>query len=144
MKYGPLIHLTAVLIASPAAGDWIAIAAAGVVIVLLIAPVVWLAWRFLQMSDEAFIRSVNDVQKFVDLTAQARTEAKSFTRASLLDGDPHAAAAAIDKFMSRKALARQAVWPRGYVPHGREATDAADPSHDESEWQLGRDPQRFE
>jgi hypothetical protein len=78
MKYGLLIHLTAVLIASPAAGDWLAIAAAGVAIVLLIAPVVWLAWRFLQMSDEAFIKSVNDVQKFVDLTAQARIEAKSF------------------------------------------------------------------
>jgi hypothetical protein len=120
MKHGLLIHLTGVLIASPTAGDWIAIAASGVVIVLLIAPVVWLSWRFLQMSDDAFTKSVNDVQEFVDLTEQARTEAKSFTRGSLLDGDPHAAAAAIDKFMSRKALARQAVWPRGYVPHGRE------------------------
>jgi hypothetical protein len=119
MKYGLLIHLTGVLIASPAAGDWIAIAVSGIIIVLLIAPVVWLSWRFLQMSDEAFIKSVNDVQEFVDLTVEARTEAKGFTRGSLLDGDPHAAAAAIDKFMSRKALARQAVWPRGYVPHGR-------------------------
>jgi hypothetical protein len=123
-----LIHLTSVLIASLAAGDWIAIAVSGIIIVLLIAPVVWLSWRFLLMSDEAFIKSVNDVQEFVDLTAQARSEAKSFTRGSLLDGDPHAAAAAIDKFMSRKALARQAVWPRGYVPHGREGNRRGRPT----------------
>jgi hypothetical protein len=120
--------LTGVLIASPAAGDWIAIAASGIVIVLLIAPVVWLSWRFLQMSDDAFIKSVNDVQEFVELTEQARTEARSFTRGSLLDGDPHTAAAAIDKFMSRKALARQAVWPRGYVPHGRERDSRGRPT----------------
>jgi hypothetical protein len=119
MKYGLLIHLTGVLIASPAGGDWIWIAVSGIIIVLLIAPVVWLSWRFVQMSDEAFLKSVRDVQEFVDLTAEARTEAKGFTHGSLLDGDPHAAAAAIDKFMSRKALARQAVWPRGYVPPGR-------------------------
>jgi hypothetical protein len=128
MKNGLLIHLTGVLIASLSGGDWIWIAVSGIIIVLLIAPVVWLSWRFLQMSDEAFIKSVNDVQEFVDLTAEARTEAKSFTRASLLDGDPHAAAAAIDKFMSRKALARQAVWPRGYVPHGREGDRRSRPT----------------
>jgi hypothetical protein len=128
MKNGLLIHLTGVLIASLSGGDWIWIAVSGIIIVLLIAPVVWLCWRFLQMSDEAFIKSVNDVQEFVDLTAEARTEAKSFTRASLLDGDPHAAAAAIDKFMSRKALARQAVWPRGYVPHGREGDRRSRPT----------------
>jgi type IV secretory pathway VirB3-like protein len=120
MTCGLLIHPTGMLIASLGAGGWIAIAVTGIFTVLLIAPVVWLAWRFLQMSDEAFIESVNDVEEFVDLTVEARTEAKSFTQGSLLDGDPHAAAAAIDKFISRKALARQAVWPRGYVPHGRE------------------------
>jgi hypothetical protein len=120
MQYGVLIHLTGVLIASPAGEDWVAIAVFGIISVLLIAPVVWLSWRFLQMSDDAFIKSVNDVQAFVDLTAQARTEAKGFTRGSLLDGDPHAAAAAIDRFMSRKALARQALSAGGDVPHGRE------------------------
>jgi hypothetical protein len=120
MTDGLLIHLTGVLIASVTAGDWITIAVSGIVILLLIAPVAWLTWRFLQMSDDAFFKSVSEVEEFVDLTAQARDEARSFTRGSLLDGDPHAAAAAIDKFMSRKALARQAVWPRGYVPHGRE------------------------
>lgn len=128
MKYGLLIHLTGGLIASPTTEGWIWIAVSGIIIVLLIAPVVWLSWRFLQMSDEAFIKSVNDVQEFVDLTAEARIEAKSFTHASLLDGDPHAAAAAIDKFMSRKALARQAVWPRGYVPHGREGDRRSRPT----------------
>jgi hypothetical protein len=120
MKDGLLIRLTGVLIASPTTGDWIAIAVVGIILVLLIAPVVLLSWRFVQMSDDAFIESVDDVQEFVDLTVEARTEAHSFTPTSLLDGDPHPAAEAIDKFMSRKALARQAVWPRGFVPHGRE------------------------
>jgi hypothetical protein len=107
-------------IASLGAGDWIAIAVSGILVAVLIAPIAWLSWRFIQMSDEEFIESVNNVQELVDRTTEARTEANSFTRGSLLDGDPHTAAAAIDKFMSRKALARQAVWPRGHVPHGRE------------------------
>jgi hypothetical protein len=84
---------------------------------------VWLFCRFVEMSDDEFTKSVNDVQKFVDLTLEARAEAHSFTRGSLLDGDPWAAAAMIDKFQSRKALARQAIWPRGFVPHGRADRD---------------------
>jgi ABC-type glycerol-3-phosphate transport system permease component len=122
MKHELLIQPHAVAVASLTAGDWIAIVVLVLVTVLLLAPVVWLAWLFLRTSDDDFYKSVDEVQEFVDLTAQARAEAKSFTGGSLLDGDPHAAVAAIDKFMSRKALARQAVWPRGYVLHRHDST----------------------
>ena len=53
-------------------GEWIVAAGSAVVLLLSIVPLVWLGWRFVQMSDEAVARTVADVQRFVELRDRAR------------------------------------------------------------------------
>ena len=53
-------------------GEWIVAAGSAVVLLLSIVPLVWLGWRFVQMSDEAFARTVADVQRFAELRDRAR------------------------------------------------------------------------
>jgi hypothetical protein len=60
------------LIGSLTTGEWIVAVGSGVVLLLMIAPIVWLAWRFVQMSDDAFAKQVADVERFVELRDQAR------------------------------------------------------------------------
>jgi hypothetical protein len=53
-------------------GEWLVAAGSAVVLLLTVAPVVWLCWRFVQMSDDAFARQVADVERFIELRDQAR------------------------------------------------------------------------
>jgi hypothetical protein len=53
-------------------GEWIVAAGSAVVLLLSIVPLVWLGWRFVQMSDEAVARTVADVQRFAELRDRAR------------------------------------------------------------------------
>ena len=53
-------------------GEWIVAAGSAVVLLLSIVPLVWLGWRFVQMSDDAVARTVADVQRFVELRDRAR------------------------------------------------------------------------
>jgi hypothetical protein len=53
-------------------GEWIVGAGSAVVLLLSIVPLVWLGWRFVQMSDEAVARTVADVQRFAELRDRAR------------------------------------------------------------------------
>jgi hypothetical protein len=55
------------LLTSLTTGEWIAAVGSAVLLIVLIAPVVWLCWRFLQMSDDAFAQTVADVERFIDL-----------------------------------------------------------------------------
>jgi hypothetical protein len=55
-------------------GEWLVAAGSAVVLLLSIAPLVWLAWRFIAMSDEAFDRTVVDVERFVAARDRARRE----------------------------------------------------------------------
>jgi hypothetical protein len=60
------------LLASLTTGEWIVAVGSAVVLLLSVAPVVWLCWRFLQMSDGEFAKQVADVERFVELRDQAR------------------------------------------------------------------------
>jgi hypothetical protein len=53
-------------------GEWIVAAGSAVVLLLSIVPLVWLGWRFVQMSDEAVARTVADIQRFAELRDRAR------------------------------------------------------------------------
>ena len=53
-------------------GEWIVAAGSAVVLLLSIVPLVWLSWRFVQMSDDAVARTVADVQRFAELRDRAR------------------------------------------------------------------------
>jgi hypothetical protein len=45
-----------------------------VLLLLMVAPVAWLCWRFVQMSDDGFARQVDEVQRFIELRDRARRE----------------------------------------------------------------------
>jgi type IV secretory pathway VirB3-like protein len=60
------------LLTSLTTGEWIVAVGSTVLLILLIAPVVWLCWRFLQMSDDAFAQTVADVERFIELRDDAR------------------------------------------------------------------------
>jgi hypothetical protein len=60
------------LIGSLTTGEWIVAVGSAVLLILSIAPFVWLTWRFLQMSDDAFAKQVADMERFVELRDQAR------------------------------------------------------------------------
>lgn len=62
------------LLGSLTTGEWIVAAGSAVVLLLSVAPVVWLCWRFLQISDDAFARQVADVQRFAEVRDRARRE----------------------------------------------------------------------
>ena len=53
-------------------GEWIVAAGSAVLLLLSIVPLVWLSWRFVQMSDDAVARTVADVQRFAELRDRAR------------------------------------------------------------------------
>jgi hypothetical protein len=55
-------------------GEWLVAAGSAVVLLLSVAPIVWLCWRFVQMSDDAFARQVADIERFVQLRDRARRE----------------------------------------------------------------------
>ena len=60
------------LLSALTTGEWLVAAGSAVVLLLSIAPIVWLTWRFVQMSDDAFAKQVADVERFVELRDQAR------------------------------------------------------------------------
>jgi hypothetical protein len=62
------------LVASLTTGEWIVAVGSAVLLLLSIVPVVWLTWRFVQMSDDTYAREVADVQRFVELRDRARRE----------------------------------------------------------------------
>jgi hypothetical protein len=53
-------------------GEWIVAAGSAVVLFLSVVPLLWLGWRFVQMSDDAVARTVADVQHFAELRDRAR------------------------------------------------------------------------
>jgi hypothetical protein len=55
-------------------GEWIVAAGSGVLLLLMVAPVAWLCWRFVQMSDDGYARQVDDVQRFIEARDRARRE----------------------------------------------------------------------
>jgi type IV secretory pathway VirB3-like protein len=60
------------LLTSLTTGEWIVAVGSAVSLIVLIAPLVWLCWRFLQMSDHAFAQTVADVERFIELRDEAR------------------------------------------------------------------------
>jgi hypothetical protein len=60
------------LLSALTTGEWLVAVGSGVVLLLSLAPLVWLTWRFVQMSDDAFAKQVADVERFVELRDQAR------------------------------------------------------------------------
>ena len=62
------------LLASLTTAEWIVAAGSAVVLLLMVAPAVWLCWRFVDMSDDAFARQVADVQRFSERRDRARRE----------------------------------------------------------------------
>jgi hypothetical protein len=62
------------LLASLTTAEWIVAVGSAVLLLLTVVPVVWLCWRFLQMSDDAFARQVADVERFAELRDRARRE----------------------------------------------------------------------
>jgi type IV secretory pathway VirB3-like protein len=53
-------------------GEWIVAVGSGVVLLLSLVPVVWLSWRFVQMSDDEFTETVADVERFAARRDSAR------------------------------------------------------------------------
>jgi hypothetical protein len=103
--------MTTPIVASLTLGGWIAIAVCLILLALSAAPAIWLCWRFVQMSDEAVANAVEDVQRFIDLTEEARREMAGAPRLPLLDSEGTAVTtAAIDRFRTRKELAGKALW----------------------------------
>jgi hypothetical protein len=62
------------LVASLTTGEWIVAVGSAVLLLLTVAPIVWLTWRFVQMSDDAYARQVADVEHFIELRDRARRE----------------------------------------------------------------------
>lgn len=92
-------------------GEWAAVAV--VLLLLCAAPAGWLCWRFVTMDDQAVAHAIEDVQRFVELTDRARQELAEAPRLPLLDpGSAAATTAAINRFTTRKELAREALSPR--------------------------------
>jgi type IV secretory pathway VirB3-like protein len=60
------------LVGSLTTAEWIVAVGSAVLLILSIAPIVWLCWRFVQMSDDAFAKQVADIERFVELRDQAR------------------------------------------------------------------------
>jgi hypothetical protein len=60
------------LLGSLTTAEWIVAAGSAVLLLLTVAPIVWLCWRFVQMSDDAFAKQVADIERFVELRDQAR------------------------------------------------------------------------
>lgn len=53
-------------------GEWVVAAGSAVVLLLSVVPLVWLGWRFVQMSDDAYDRTVADVEHFARQRDRAR------------------------------------------------------------------------
>jgi hypothetical protein len=54
------------LLSSLTTGEWIVAVGSAVLLLLTMAPVVWLCWHFVAMSDDAMAKMVADVQRFVE------------------------------------------------------------------------------
>jgi len=55
-------------------GEWIVAAGSALVVLLSMLPIVWLGWRFVQMSDEAVVQTVAEVERFARVRDEARRE----------------------------------------------------------------------
>ena len=53
-------------------GEWIVAVGSGLVLLLSLVPVVWLGWRFVQISDDEYAETVADVEHFVARRDSAR------------------------------------------------------------------------
>jgi hypothetical protein len=53
-------------------GEWIVAVGSGLVLLLSLVPVVWLGWRFVQISDDEYAQTVADVERFVARRESAR------------------------------------------------------------------------
>jgi len=98
-------------------GDWAAVAVVFFFLLLCAAPVGWLCWHFVATDDQGVARTIEDVQRFVELTDEARQELAALHGLPLLDPDSAAATtAAIARFTTRKEQAREALSPRSLSP----------------------------
>jgi hypothetical protein len=53
-------------------GEWVVSVGSGLLLLLSLVPVVWLCWRFVQMSDEEVVNTIADVERFVARRDKAR------------------------------------------------------------------------
>ena len=60
------------LLSSLTTGEWIVAVGSGVLLLVSIVPAIWAGWYFVQMSDDAYARTVADVERFVELRECAR------------------------------------------------------------------------
>jgi hypothetical protein len=60
------------LLSALTTGEWIVAVASAVLLLLSTVPVVWLCWRFVQMSDDAVAQTIADVERFTELRDRAR------------------------------------------------------------------------
>ena len=63
-----------IITAALTTGEWIVAIASGVLLLLSAVPLVWACWRFVQMSDGAVARAIDDAQRLADLKQQVRLE----------------------------------------------------------------------
>jgi hypothetical protein len=59
-------------IATLTTGEWIVVAVSAVFLLLSLVPVVWACWLFVNMSDDAVARAVEDAERRADLKARVR------------------------------------------------------------------------
>jgi hypothetical protein len=60
------------MIAALTTAQWLVAAGSGLLLLLSIVPVIWACWQFVQMSDDAYARTVADVERLVELRDRAR------------------------------------------------------------------------
>jgi hypothetical protein len=60
------------LLSTLTTAEWLVVAGSGVLLVLSLVPVIWASWRFVQMSDDEYERTVAQVERFADLRDRAR------------------------------------------------------------------------
>jgi hypothetical protein len=53
-------------------GEWVVSVGSGLLLLLSLVPVVWLCWRFVQMSDEEVVNTIADVERFAARRNKAR------------------------------------------------------------------------
>lgn len=62
------------LLSSLTTGELIVAVVSGVLLLLSTVPLVWLGWRFVQMSDDSVVRTIAGVERFAKLRDEARRE----------------------------------------------------------------------
>jgi hypothetical protein len=53
-------------------GEWIVVAVSAVFLLLSLVPVIWACWLFVNMSDGAVARAIEDAQRLADLKDRVR------------------------------------------------------------------------